>query len=114
MQPGKVRFDAVQGSTFSRVLTYKVDGSPVDISGWDARMQIREFSWSEEPVLTLATTAYGMDVDGPAGKIYIQIGADEMAAFTPGNYVFDLDVIVGDRVDTLIYGDFVVQAEVTR
>lgn len=114
MKPAKVPFTAIQGSTFNRVLTYKIDGEIVDITGWTARMQIRETPYSDEYILDLDSESYGITIDGPAGTIEINIDADRMSLIYPGSYVFDLDVMFGGNVDTLIYGDFIVKGDVTR
>ena len=54
MIPGKLNLSCPQGSTFSKSLTYKIDDDPVNLTGYEARLQVREFFYSTEPVLNLS------------------------------------------------------------
>jgi hypothetical protein len=113
MIPGKLNLSCPQGSTFSKSITYKVDESPVNLTGYEARLQVREFFYSPEPVLSL-TSQSGITLGASAGTINILINSGDTAALIPGNYVYDLEVVAGGTVSRLIEGKFVVTPEVTR
>lgn len=108
-----------QGSTWRVALTvYDESGAPVDLTGYTARMQVRETLDAAEPLLTLTTpetSPGGITIDGPAGRLTLLI-ADEMStawAWTFGVYDLELASPDGD-VDRLLKGEFEVDREVTR
>lgn len=113
MTPGKVNFVCPQGSTFSRTLTYKVDSTPVDLTGYDARLQIREYHYSDDYIANLTETS-GISLGGSAGTITVLIAASATQEFVPGDYVYDLELVAGGTVTRLIEGKFSVTPEVTR
>lgn len=113
MTPGKFNFICPQGSTFSRTLTYKIDNSPVDLTGYDARLQVREYHYSDEFILNLTDTS-GLSLGGSAGTITIDLDADTTTNLVAGDYVYDLELVVSDTVTRLIEGKFTVTPEVTR
>lgn len=113
MNPGKLNLLCPQGSTFSKLLTYKLDDAPVDITGYEARLQIREFFYSPDPVLNLTDSA-GITLGASAGTISILIDAATTASLIPGDYVYDLELVAGGTITRLIEGKFVVTPEVTR
>jgi len=113
MTPGKVNFICPQGSTFDRTITYKVDDSPVDLTGYDARLQIREYHYSDDFIASLNNSS-GITLGGSAGTISVLINASATQDFVPGNYVYDLELVVSGTVTRLIEGKFTVTPEVTR
>ena len=113
MIPGKLNLTCPQGSTFSKSLTYKLDDDPVNLTGYDARLQVREFFYSPDPVLSL-TNASGITLGASAGTISVLIDAATTASLIPGDYVYDLELVAGGTVTRLIEGKFVVTPEVTR
>lgn len=116
MTPGRANFTCPQGSTFSRTLTYKIDEEPVDLTGYDARLQVREFHYSDEYVIGLdsLSSSANMYLGGSAGTINVYIDPDVTKELVPGNYVYDLELYTSDNVYRLIEGKFVVTPEVTR
>lgn len=113
MTPGKLNLTCPQGSTFSKTLTYKIDNSAVDLTGYDARLQVREFHYSEDPVINLVS-GNGITLGGSAGTIDILLSASETEELNAGNYVYDLELVVSGTVTRLVEGNFVVTPEVTR
>lgn len=113
MTPGKANFLCPQGSTFTRTLTYKIDDSPVNLTGYEARLQVREYHYSDDFVVNLSDTA-GITLGGSAGTITVSIAASATQELVPGNYVYDLELVVGGTVTRLIEGKFTVTPEVTR
>ena len=113
MTPGKLNLTCPQGSTFSKTLTYKIDDVPVNLFGYDARLQVREFHYSDDPVINL-TSGNGLTLGGSAGTIAVLISATDTSELISGNYVYDLELVVGGTVTRLVEGNFVVTPEVTR
>jgi hypothetical protein len=113
MTPGKLKLLCPQGSTFSRTLTYKVDSTPVDLTGYEARLQVREYHYSDDFVISLTDTS-GITLGGSAGTIDVLVDATTTTELVPGDYVYDLELIASGTVTRLIEGQFVVTPEVTR
>jgi len=113
MTPGKVNFTCPQGSTFSRTLTYKVNNTPVDLTGYSARLQVREYHYSDDFITSL-TDVSGITLGGSAGTITVLMAASATQEFVPGSYVYDLELVAGGTVTRLIEGKFSVTPEVTR
>lgn len=104
-------FSVDQGATFSRVVAYQnPDGSVFPLTGYTARMQVRQRHGSASPLLTLTPA-----VNGAAGTVTITMTAAETAALPPGRCVYDLELVAPDTsVTRLIEGALLVDAEVTR
>ena len=115
MQPGKVNFKTPQGSTFTRTLVYKVDGTAVDLTGYTARMQVRKSVTDSTVLLSLTTDNSTIVITGATGTVTLTVPATTMAAVAAGSWVYDLEIVSGGSVVTrLIEGKFVVTPEVTR
>lgn len=115
MTPGLVNFVCPQGSTFRRTLTYTLDEVPVDLSGYSSRLQVREYYYSTDPVVSLISGSGGITMGGSAGTIDILISASTTSVFPTGTHVYDLEIVSpSDIVDRLIEGTFNVTPEVTR
>lgn len=121
--PFKIDFEARQGATFRRVMTYR-DGANalVDLTGFTARMQVRS-SYGGDSVLELTTENNRITLGGAAGTITLLVSAADMAAVpvvggvgTPPakEYVYDLELVQGDEVMAFSEGLFTVTREVTR
>lgn len=105
-----------QGSKFTRVFTYKPDGTnAANLTGYTARMQVRENLEASATVVD-ATTENGMiALGGAAGTITITIAHTVTAAFRVGTHRYDLELInPSSEPDRLFAGDFKVTREVTR
>ena len=115
MRPGKYNFVCPQGATFSKQLSYLIDSIPVNLTGYTARMQVREKPSSPSTVLNLTTENGGIELGGLAGSILIDISASTTTSLVPKSYVYDLELeSSGGFVIRLIEGSFNVTAEVTR
>lgn len=114
MQPGKYNFNAPQGATFSRTLTYKADNVAVNLTGFSARMQVRKNVTDSSTILSLVSPT-NITLGGAAGTITVTVTATAMAAVAAGTYVYDLEIESGSGIVTrLIEGKFIVTPEVTR
>ena len=116
MSAGTYDFYIEQGATYQLVVTWKQpDGTPVDLTGYSARMQFRKTKTSTT-VLFSGTTANGViSLGGAAGTVSITIPATSTDDFTFGCGVYDLELeSAGGIVTRLIEGDVEVSKEVTR
>lgn len=107
---------AEQGSRFLQVLTYELDGDPVDITGWGARMQVRSTLYAATTILDL-TVGSGLTLGGSAGTITIDVPSTTLDDAPIGTHVYDLELIpagVEANAFKLVRGDFQVVGEVTR
>lgn len=105
-----------QGATFRRVLTYKdEDGAIVDLTGWNARMQLRTSKSAVSSTLALTSSpAAGITMGGVAGTVTVEITATQTAALVASTYVYDLEIYNGAEVIRLIEGSLTLSTEVTR
>ena len=114
LTPGRVNFLCPQGSTFNRLLTYKINDVPVNLNGYTSRLQVREAHYATSTLVSL-TSGSGITLGGSAGTIDILISASATAALNAGNFVYDLEVqSANGTVDRLVEGSFIVSPEVTR
>jgi hypothetical protein len=104
-----------QGATYQLVVAYKNDdGTPVNLSGFQAFMQLRENYQSAVADLTLSTVNGAITINGPLGEITIQATATQTAALLADYYVYDLELVNGPAVTRLLQGQITVNSEVTR
>ena len=115
MIPGKYNMVCPQGSTFNLQLTYEIEDVPVDLTGYTARMQVREKHTSTRKVLDLTTENGGLATGGAAGTIEILVSESDTTAITAKDYVYDLELVSSsDIVTRILEGKFLVTPEVTR
>jgi tRNA threonylcarbamoyladenosine modification (KEOPS) complex Pcc1 subunit len=105
-----------QGATFSRSITWTDSArNPYNITGYTARMHVRETANASSTIVTLTTSNSRITLGGTAGTITLTIAATDTANLTPGLYVYDLELVSGAGVvSRIIEGNFKVKAEVTR
>lgn len=120
MKPVEHEFESWQGKTFTAPiqLIQKVDDieTPVDLTGFQARMQVRK-GYDSEPVLSLTSDEDGgIEItDAEEGKFTIGISADQTADLEYGRYRYDIEFYdVDDYVMSPFFGRFRVHREVTR
>jgi hypothetical protein len=87
---------------------------PVDLTGFTARMDIRETLDEVTVIHTLTTENAGITLGGVAGTIDLLIPAATTEGFTFGNAVYDLELINGTVVTRLLGGAITLSKEVTR
>jgi hypothetical protein len=114
MTPGLVHFVCPQGTTFQRTLTYTLDEAPINLSGYSARLQVRQAHYSTDPLVSLVSGS-GISISGSAGIIDIEISSSDTSDMVAGTHVYDLEIESPSGViNRLIEGNFTVTPEVTR
>lgn len=105
-----------QGDTLSRVLTWTSNAKvPNNLTGYTAKMQVRETVDSQDFLLELSTENGRITLGGALGTITLSVSAATMAQILPGQYVYDLEIVSGGgQKTTLVGGNFKVKAQVTR
>jgi hypothetical protein len=114
MAAGELDLTIEQGTTYSQTLTWKIDGTAVNLTGYTARMQARTDVTATTTILSLTQSA-GLTLGGVAGTIIIALTATQTTALAAGNYVYDLELASsGGVVTRLVQGTLTISAEVTR
>jgi hypothetical protein len=106
-----------QGATFALNITWKdSSGTPVDITGFTARMQVRRSVSAATVEVELNTENGRIDLGGAAGTIGLSIPADVTAALSGWrNAVYDLELVsTTGVVKRLLSGAVELIPEVTR
>lgn len=124
MAAGNYSFTIEQGTTFERIFKYKdEDGNPLDLSGYDIRMQIR--SSFDSAILANLTSGSGdfvisVPADAAEGvtaknQIKLTISASHTAAYTfdQARYDIELESTAG-VVTRLLQGKIKLSREVTK
>jgi hypothetical protein len=112
--PAEYKIEARQGATFRRTLTWYLQKQLVNLTGYTARMQVRSSAASSTALLSATTENSYITLGGAAGTITLNIPANIMAGIPAGRYVYDLELVTGSEVTSLLAGRFIVTAEVTR
>lgn len=116
MSAGSYDLYIEQGATLSLPIVWKdSEGAVINITGYTARMQVRQ-SVNSSTILLSATTENGkLVIDGANGKVTISLPAADTAAITWLAGVYDLELVSsGGVVTRLLQGSVVVSREVTR
>ena len=99
-----------QGATFASTVTWKdSSGTPVDMTGYSARMYFKRNSHGEK--LFELTTSNGRITLNTAIDLYI--AASDTANLT-GKYEYDLELVQGSFVKRLLQGTITIDNEITR
>lgn len=128
MPAGKYSFVIEQGATVSFELQYKdASNTPVDLSGYSAKMQIRSDYNDNSPVtyLTLSSSLQpdgtGLNLSGSSGNtpvqsgsigLYISAATSSMLTFETAKY--DLELTVNNEVTRLLEGQVRISKQVTN
>ena len=128
MAAGKYHLILEQGATLNLEVQYKDStNTPVDITGYTGRMQIRSDYADNNPITyitlssSLAADGTGLNFSGSngntplsSGSIGIFISAASSSAFTFDTAKYDLELVSGSVVTRLLQGDVKLLKEVTR
>ena len=112
---GSFDFTIEPGATFNLLMTWKIDGTPVNLTNWTARLQARVDVEDTEVVLNLTTENGGVTLGGALGTITLNQNATQTALLQTGSFVYDLELVSGvSSVTRLLQGELTISAEVTR
>jgi hypothetical protein len=116
MVPGKYNIVCPKGSTLSQQMTYSINDVPVNLSGYSARMQVREKYESTSFITSLTSNNGGIILNSAsAGIIGIYISSSATGSFIAKDYLWDMEIISPSNIVTrLLEGKFLVTPEVTR
>ncbi len=119
MDVGYYPFQVLAGSDFAEPIFYQnEDGTPVNLTGYTAALQVRRTTASPTPALSLATGT-GLTLTPLEGKILVTITQEQGRALCLDNarttYLYDLEITSpGSLVTRILEGRLVVLPEVTR
>jgi hypothetical protein len=108
------------GEDFAEVFNLQNDdGSPVNLTGYTARMQVRRTHKATTPALSLTSPDAGLVINGAAGTITVSVSNAQTSALCLDNdrtqYVYDLEIESGAGLVTKVSrGFFTVLPEATR
>lgn len=118
MPAGRVNITIEQGATFARTVQWlQADGvTPVSLTGYVARMQIRRGYTSATTLISLTSSpAAGLVITAATGTVAITITDEQTATLPAGSAVFDLELESGGGVVyRLLEGKATITPEVTR
>lgn len=107
-----------QGSMFElNILAQNSDKSIMDLTGYDARMQVRETVDSAVVLMTASTGDGRITINAPGGIVMIRVGADVTSALTFNTAKYDVEVYKAADltvVKRLVQGNISLHPEVTR
>ena len=107
-----------QGATFNHKITWNKTllgvVTPVDLTGYSAKMQVRADVGLVPIILELSTANGRIVLGGVNGSITMIASALVTSALTPGLFKYDLELIAPDgTVTRLIEGFFEIKGQVT-
>lgn len=104
-----------QGADWFINFTYEDStGTPINITGYTAALQLRSLPSDPTAALSLSTNA-GITITGATGLVEVHATAAQTGNLVAGTYYYDLEITSGTGVVTrLIQGQAVVSPQVTR
>lgn len=105
-----------QGTDFSHIVGLtNDDGSVFNLTGYDARMQIRSTVATAAILYELTVSNGRIEVNAGAGQLRLNIGNAVTSAMTWRSGVYDLEIISsGGIVTRIMQGNATLSLEVTR
>lgn len=105
-----------QGASFVRTLVWADENeTPINLTGYTARMQVRPTVQSNTVLASLTTELGGIVLTPATGEIKLELSAAQTNALPAGRAVYDLELISGlGFVTRLVEGSFTVKPQVTR
>lgn len=108
-----------QGATFRRSFIVAAAGSPIDLTGYKARAQIRLLPSSTTVLVDMTTENGVLSIEPLAGKISIYLPASQTKAltFTETGAFYDLEIYQvsnPEEVTRVLGGTVILNPEVTR
>jgi hypothetical protein len=106
-----------QGATYVKSIVWKDElGTPMDLTGYSAKMQIRSSVSAPKVLAEIATTpGSGITLGGALGTIELAISAALTGAIGEADGVYDLELTSGGGIVTrLLEGAVEITPQVTR
>ena len=105
-----------QGANWFINFTYEDStGTPINLTGYTAALQVRSDASSPTAVLSLSSPSSGITITGATGLVAVTASAAQTGAIDAGTYVYDLEITSSTGVVTrLVQGQIVVSPQVTR
>lgn len=116
MAAGQYNFTLEQGTTFRREFIYKDKvGAVVNLTGYSARMQIRQYKDSGEVLVNATTANAKLTITPLDGKISLILQPADTDEITFYDGVYDLEIVASDgTVTRLVEGTVTFNRQVTR
>ena len=117
MKAGKYDITIEQGAGLRLPITYKSGGTFVDLTGYQARMQVRKTHASSVKLIELTTENNGIvvDADPTSGRFTVSMPASATAALNFARAVYDLELLPpANEPFRLLEGGVILSREVTR
>lgn len=116
MPAGEYDIRVEQGATFQRTITWSDSvGNPIDLTGYTARLQMRNNLNDPTPFLDLTTENGGITLGGAQGTVTLLATDEQTSAIDSKKGVYDLEIELSDgSVVRLLAGKVTVSYEVTR
>jgi hypothetical protein len=101
-----------QGSSFTMEFQFTLDGSPLDLTNYLVRAQMRTHKKSSEVAANFVCSV----VDATLGKISIAISQADREALVASEYLYDIEIYLADEsvVQRMLQGKVFVDEGVTR
>jgi len=113
-EPAVLNLKMTQGACWNKVIILKDNlGVPLDLTGCEAKMQIRPSVTDSTVLLELSTANGRITIVGTEGKLFLAVG-HIYTALLSDDAVYDLDIMIGTCVYTILRGQILLILQVTR
>ena len=102
-----------QGATYDTTFTVTQNGSPLNLTGYTAALQVRD-SYSATAAEISLTNGAGITLGGTAGTINVVVASTVTAGVAANTYVYDLELYSGATTTRLLQGFWKHTPEVTK
>jgi hypothetical protein len=103
-----------QGAQWTLQVVYdNNNGTPFDLTGYTARMQVRPKFGADNAVLTLSSVSGGIVITPLTGTLNLTATTAQTGDIPGGFYVYDLEISSGGVVTRLMQGSVTIRDQVT-
>lgn len=111
----KLKLKIDQGATFIKPFTWKAAGVPVNMTGYTARMQMREELDADTTIIELTTENGGISIEPLDGMFTLTMSDAQTKAMNFDTAIYDIELIAPDgTVTRILKGSVTLSREVTR